>query len=222
MIKTLIAILSITCLLPTAFATDTNAVLNAWFAAQKNVKTLSADFTQIRAFKTLTMPLTAHGHLWFAVPDKFRWELGAPPRTIALRRGNVMFVIYPLLKRAERYPMGAAAPQRLRESLSLLDAGLPRSRQAFDAQFNVLSLQQTNGAWQLAAQPKSAAARQTFPELEIVFSTNDFSLAGTELFFVDGSTMRNDFTNETLNPPLAPKLFQWQPPPGYTVTQPVP
>ncbi|TAL01476.1 MAG: outer membrane lipoprotein carrier protein LolA, partial [Verrucomicrobia bacterium] len=91
-------------------AADTNAVLNGWFASQTNLQTWSADFTQTRALKTLTQPLVATGHISFAVPNKFRWELGRPAKTIALRQADEMFVIYPMLKRAERYPMGDKAP----------------------------------------------------------------------------------------------------------------
>ncbi len=42
---------------PNLRAADTNAVLDAWFAAQANVHTLSADFVQTRTLKTLVQPL---------------------------------------------------------------------------------------------------------------------------------------------------------------------
>src|SRR5271166_2182213 len=91
-------------------ADETNSVLDAWFAAQKNLRTWSADLVQTRALKTLTQPLVARGHIAFAMPDDFRWELGQPAQTIALRHGDGMFVIYPRLKRAEHYPLGADTP----------------------------------------------------------------------------------------------------------------
>ena len=58
------------------------------------------------------------------------------------------------------------------------------------------------------------------PELRIGLATNDFSLASTELVFVDGSRMRNDFTNAVLNPPLDEKLFEWTPPPDFKIINP--
>jgi outer membrane lipoprotein carrier protein len=202
-------------------AADTNSVLGAWFAAQKNLHTWSADFIQTRALKTLTRPLVTRGHIAFAMPDDFRWELGQPAQTIALRHGDEMFVIYPRLKRAERYPLGAGTPAEWRDTMPLLQAGFPRDRKEFDAQFQILSLMQTNGAWQMSLQPRSAFARRMMPELRIGLATNDFSLASTELVFVDGSRMRNDFTNAVLNPPLDEKLFEWSPPAGFKVTSPL-
>lgn len=201
-------------------AADTNTVLDAWFAAQKNLQTWSADFTQTRALKTLTQPLITQGHIAFAMPNDFRWELGQPARTIALRHGDEMFVVYPRLKRAEKYPLGAGTPTEWRDTMSLLQAGFPRDRKEFDAQFQILSLTETNGAWQMALQPKSLFARRMMTELRIGLTTNDYSLASTELVFVDGSRMRNDFTNSVINPPLDVKLFEWIPPADFKVVEP--
>jgi len=201
-------------------AADTNAVLQHWFAAQAAVHTLSADFVQTRTLKTLVQPLTANGHLWFSPPNQFRWELGRPAQTIALRHADEMFVIYPRLKCAEHYSLGPSAPREWRDAMSLLDAGFPGTRKEFDAQFQTQSLTGTNGTWLLALQPRSAAAREIMPELRVILATNDFSLAGTELVFVDGSRMRNEFTNVVVNAPLEEKMFQWKAPADFKVTEP--
>ena len=175
---------------------------------------------QTRTLKTLVQPLVATGHLWFSPPNQFRWELGNPAQTIALRHGDEMFVIYPRLKRAEHYPLGASAPREWRDAMSLLDAGFPRTRKEFDAQFQIQSLTETNGRWLVALQPRSGAARQVMPELRVSLTTNDFSLAGTELVFVDGSRMRNEFTNTVANAAVDENLFQWKPPADFKVTEP--
>src|SRR2546426_7166471 len=86
-------------------AAETHSLLSSWLAAQTNIQSWSADFIQTRTFKSLTQPLTATGHVWFAEPNRFRWELGHPPQTIAVRATTEMLVIYPRLKRVERYPL---------------------------------------------------------------------------------------------------------------------
>ena len=202
-------------------AADTNSVLDAWFAAQKNFRAWSTDIVQTRALKTLTQPLVAKGHIAFAMPNDFRWELGQPAQTIALRHGDEMFVIYPRLKRAEHYSLGVNTPADWRDTMSLLQAGFPRDRKEFDAQFQILSLTEANGSWQMSLQPKSVFARRMMPELRIGLATNDFSLTGTELVFVDDSRMRNDFTNSVMNPPLDVKLFEWTPPADFKVVEPM-
>ncbi len=220
MFRPLFITLGIFAALPGLRADETNSVLDAWFAAQKNLHTWSADFTQTRTLKALTQPLVAEGHIAFAMPNDFRWELGRPAQTIALRHGDEMFVIYPRLKRAEQYPLGTGTPAEWRDTLSLLQAGFPRDQKDFDAEFKILSLTETNGTWDMALEPKSAFARRIMPELRVGLATNNFSLVSTDLVFVDGSRMRNDFTNAVLNPVLDEKLFEWIPPADYKVTHP--
>jgi outer membrane lipoprotein-sorting protein len=203
------------------FADDTNAVLHAWIAAQANLQTWQADFIQTRTFKTLTQPLTATGRVWFATPNRFRWELGTPAQTIALRTSDQLFVIYPPLKRAEKYPTDGKAPGEWRDALALLEAGFPRSRAELDARFRAVSLTATNGAWQLTLQPASPYARKLMKEIRVGLATNDFSLLSTELVFADQSRMRNDFTNAVINPSFDTDVFHWKPGPEFKVTEPL-
>lgn len=204
-----------------AGAADTNAVLDDWFVAQGKLQSWSADFTQTRTLKTLTQPLVANGHVDFSMPDQFRWQIGQPARTIAVGGGNSMFVVYPLLRRAERYPLGPDTPKQWRDMMSLLQAGFPHSRKEFEAQFQVRSLTETNGLWLLSLTPQSAFARKMMPELRLGLATNDYSLFSTEMIFVDGSRMRSDFTNAVMNPVLDKNIFDWSPPLDFKVTEPL-
>src|SRR6266853_1759886 len=108
-------------------AAENNPLLSSWLGAQTNIQSWSADFIQTRTFKSLTQPLTATGHVWFAEPNRFRWELGRPAQTIAVRATNELLVIYPRLKRVERYPLSGAQTGEWRDALALLESGFPRS-----------------------------------------------------------------------------------------------
>ncbi|MBM4225146.1 MAG: outer membrane lipoprotein carrier protein LolA [Gammaproteobacteria bacterium] len=188
-------------------AADTNAIVNAWLASQTNLTTWQAELTQTRALSTLTQPLTARGRVWFAAPDRFRWELGEPPQTIAVRQPAEVVILYPRLKRAERYPLDAATTDPWKDAMTLLDAGFPRSRAELDAAFRIAALTETNGLHTLALQPRSVAARKLMPEIQLTFSPRDNVLRATQLRFTDGSLLRNDFTNVMTNPKLADSLF---------------
>lgn len=204
-----------------ARAADTNSVLDAWLAAQKNVKTWNADFTQTRRLKVLTRPLVATGHVWFEAPNRFRWEVRRPSQTIALRQADQMWVIYPSLQRAERYPLTGPSAGPWREALELLEAGFPRDRQDLESRLHLLSLSETNAAWHLVFQPASAFARQMMTEIRLDLATNNYALTSTEIVLVDGSLMRNDFTNTVLNASLEDSVFEWKPPPDFTVSEPL-
>ncbi len=202
-------------------AADTNQVINGWLSGQANLRMWKSDFIQTRHLRTLNQPLTTTGRLWFAVPNQFRWEIGTPAQTIALRRADEMFVIYPRLKRAERYPLDQASLGEWREALSLLEAGFPKDRADLDQRFKVLSLSETNGNYELGLQPIAAAARRIMPEIRIGLATGNFALTSTELVFMDGSRMRNDFTNSVVNPAGETGVFDWKPPADFKLTEPL-
>ena len=202
-------------------AAELNAAVSGWLAAQTNIQSWSADFLQTRTLKSLTQPLTATGHVWFAAPNRFRWELGHPPQTIAVRATEELLVIYPRLKRVERFPLTGEQTGPWRDALALLEAGFPRSEIDLVKQYNILSQDVSNDTGRLVLQPKSAAAKRMIPQIEIVFNTSDHSLRSTELQFADGSTMRNDFKNPVLNPQIEPELFSPQIASDYKVVEPL-
>jgi len=202
-------------------AADLNPAVSAWLAAQTNIQSWSADFVQTRSLKSLTQPLTATGHVWFAAPNRFRWELGHPPQTIAVRAAEELLVIYPRLKRVERFPLTGEQTGPWRDALALLEAGFPRNEADLVKQYNVISQKVADEIGRIVLQPKSASAKRMIPQIEIAFNTQDHSLRITELQFADGSQMRNDFKNPVLNPDIEPDLFKPQIPSDYKVVEPL-
>ena len=112
-----------------------SSTLVQWLAAQTNLQTWSADVTQVRSLKTLAQPLTARGQVWFAAPNRFRWELREPSPTIAVRQPEQLLVIYPKLKRAERFPLQGPQAGPWKETMALLEAGFPRSQAQLQSRF---------------------------------------------------------------------------------------
>jgi len=202
-------------------AADLSELLDRWCAGQTNIHTWSADLTQIRSLKVLSQPLVSQGKVWLAIPNRFRWELGQPAQTIALRQPDQLLLIYPRLKRAEKYPLGDAQSGPWKDALALLDASFPRNKAELESRFRVLSMAQTNSIVTLALQPKSASARQFMPEIHVSFGTNDYTPTATELRFSDGSRMRSIFTHPILNAPLDEGLFDARLTADITVVEPL-
>lgn len=191
----------------TSQAADENQLLTRWLNSQADIHTWSADLVQTRALKSFTQPLVSEGHVSFIAPNRFRWELGNPPQTIAVRQADQMLIVYPKLKRVEKYPLTGEQTGPWKDALALLEAGFPRSQKELDSRFRVQSVTTTNGVCEVTLQPKSASARRMMPQIKIAFGANDFSLRATELQFADGSTMRNDFKNPKVNEKLDENLF---------------
>lgn len=208
-------------LVVSADAAEITPAAAAWLAGQTNVQNWSADFVQTRTLKSLSQPLTASGHVWFAAPNRFRWELGSPAQTIAVRAPAELLIFYPRLKRVERFPLTGSQTGPWRDALALLEAGFPRSQTALEAQYNIASQTVTDHNGKFVLEPKAASARRMIPRLKIDFDTQDFSLRATELEFADGSTMRNDFKNPVLNPKIDEALFNPPIPADYKVVEPL-
>jgi outer membrane lipoprotein-sorting protein len=204
-----------------ALAADTNAFFSAWLTAQSELKTWSADFTQTRTLKTLKQPLTSTGRLIFQAPNNFRWELGNPATTMAIRNSNEMVVVYPKLKRAEKYPLSGAGNEPWRDALALMDAGFPSSRAELESRFKLNSLSVSNDVAIVTMEPRSSMARRFMNEVQLRIRTNDFSMAANQLRFADGSILRNDFTNAVKNPPIITNAFSAELPKDYKVVEPM-
>ena len=196
------------------------AQFNQWFAAQTNMQTWSADFTQTRSLMALSEPLKSAGKVWVE-PGKFRWELGHPPQTIVVRNPDELLILYPRFKRAEIYALDKIPPGPLKDAMALLDVSIPRNRAALEEHFQLLSATITNSVLQVTLQPKSASARQFIGAVVMGFHTNDYVIADSQMNFSDGSTLRNDFTNVVFNQPMDPKMYETNLPPDYTVVEPM-
>ncbi|MDB6028614.1 MAG: LolA family protein [Verrucomicrobiales bacterium] len=220
-LRSLLVLLFVVLILPLR-AADNDGLLDSFLDAQKKVQTWSAEFVQTRTTKALVRPTTAKGRVWFSAPNQFRWELGNPPQTIAVRRSNEMLIIQPRLKRVEKYPLDAKAAGQWKDMMAILDSGFPRERAALESQFKIISVVVTDGKAEVVLQPKSSSARKMMPLFKIGFSTKDFSMTSTEMQFGDATeTMRNDFEKPKVNEALDEQLFSPVIGTDYKVTEPL-
>lgn len=201
-------------------AGDSDRVLNAWLEAQTNFQSWSADFVQTRTLKTLTTPLCATGHVWFTVPNRFRWELGQPAQTIAIRQPDYVWIQYPRLKRAEKYSLGTEASGPWKDAMALFDAGFPRSRADLEQRFQIIAVTTATDRHELKLQPRSAQTRRFLPQIKLGLDLAGTRLLSTEMTFQDGSTVRNDFTNIVVNGSIDPAQFEPRVPADWQVTEP--
>jgi outer membrane lipoprotein-sorting protein len=210
-------------LLPGPAAADedgSQTVLDRWLGAQAKIETWSADVVESRELKNIAHPIVNRGQVWFEKPNRFRWQLGEPPRTIAVRKGDELLIVYPRLKRVERYAIGETVNPAWRQALALLEVGFPTDPDAFRARYDPLSVTRTEKGWRFELQPRAEAARELIERVRIDVSAENLELLATELVFPDGSTMRNDFVDRKINPKLDESLFDVDTS-GYQVVSPL-
>ncbi len=202
-------------------AEDVGGMLDRWLVRQVQLNTWSANVVQTRKLKSLARPLVAKGSIQVAQPQRFRWQLGNPPRTLAIGTPTGLLIAYPRLKQMERYAYRDAADPSIRQVLDLLEVGFPSSAVAFHERYELLASVHIEGAWRFELRPKVAEARRFLDRVFIEANDSDLSLRATELVFPDGSTMRNDFSNSQVNPELDDALFDLVPGDDWQVTEPL-
>jgi outer membrane lipoprotein-sorting protein len=77
------------------------------------------------------------------------------------------------------------------------------------------------GGKRLIIQPKSALVQKYMPEVDIDISTPDLRLLATTMTFVDGSHLKNEFSNQQKNPHIDEALFHPVLGPEYKITEPL-
>jgi outer membrane lipoprotein-sorting protein len=221
-VTTLLVALAASLTAPAAAADDSaDEVLSSWLERQAEIESWTAEVVQTRRLESLVRPLTANGRVWFRQPNRFRWQLGDPPKTIAVRTVDALVILYPRLEQAERYALGAELDPAWQQALALLEVGFPQDPELFRAAYGLLGGEQIDRGWRLELQPADADARRLLERIRIELSADDLTLLATELVFPDGSTMRNDFSKHLLNVELDDALFEAEIGAGYTVVNPL-
>ena len=148
------------CLVFAVKAMEDDVLLDEWLAKQAEIKTWTANVVQTRKIKSLVRPLESQGQVWFVQPNQFRWQLGNPPRTIAVRTQQELQIIYPKLKQVERYPFDNITDPAMQQALALLEVGFPTDPEYFHARYELLSVITTGEVHQVELQPKDKQARR--------------------------------------------------------------
>jgi len=202
-------------------AADAEQVVERWLSKQAEVKTWSAEVTQRRKLRSLKHPIESRGEVYFAQPNRFRWQLGTPPRTIAVRTQDELLVAYPRLKQLERYPMSGELDPSWQQVLALLEVGFPSDLETFNAAYEVDSVEAIETGFRLVLRPASKEARRLIEVVRLELSGESFELLATELEFPDGSTLRNDFSAQRRNPEIDESVFVIEDVESYDVVNPL-
>jgi outer membrane lipoprotein carrier protein len=180
------------------------AVLDAWLVRQQGIRSLETRFTQERRLPALKQPVTSPGRMVFAQPDKVRWELGDPPKTLAISDGRMFTLIDHTEKTMRQIPAGS--PQAAR--FSLLGGDAFRSPHAFRGAFEVVESRVAGGVHQFTLRPRDRRVRTEVPWIFIDIDAKRNVLRAMELELRDRSRVRTVFHNPRFNVRLPEGTFQ--------------
>lgn len=140
-----------------------DARLDALLSRLRPAAALEREFTETKQLALLAEPLVSHGVMAFTPPDRLRWEVVAPEPSVLRVAGDVVELERPGA-RTRRLDLALDAGARgLVDAVRLLlsgdGAGLERAY--------ALSLNEEQGAWRIALEPRDAAQRRVITRLEL-------------------------------------------------------
>lgn len=181
-----------------------NAALDAWLKRQASITTLDAGFTQERKLPALKNPVTTRGHLFFAKPDKVRWQLGEPLETLAVSDGKTLTLVDVATKTARQTDVNS--PQAAR--FSLLSGQAFQSVESFHQAFEIIESRVTAGIHQYTLKARDRRLRTQVPWVFLDIDQNINELRAMELELQDKSRLRTVFENVRFNLKLDESLFK--------------
>ena len=188
------------------------APLKEWLAFQRGVRTVEADFVQIRELRTLRKGLRSEGTVWIDYGGKrFRWQTGAAaaPKTVAVKNGDILTLIQPGRKRAERVGLGEArgGEHGPAAAFDFATGELPATLDELRRSFDILEVTAQGDLWRARLRPIAGGLRESPREVAFLIDAKGHHLRGFEITFSDGSVVKTTLTRQRLNGSLDDALF---------------
>ena len=190
------------------------AVLKRLQELRAKEPSLTADFSEEKASRLLAKPLVTRGSISFQAPNLFRREVKGSNPSLTISNGRQLWIYYPNFKEAELYVLGQRS--FFDESIAALTAGL--NFHNVEEHYAIKVFREPPG-YRFVLTPKSSTVRRMVRQLQ-VFLDDDFRIQRT-----DAALSKNDRLITTYNnvrrANLPASAFEFTPPPGVRVTQPL-
>lgn len=187
-------------------AQDVQRALTAVEQRYNAPRTLQLRFQQ--TFRAAARPArTENGILYLRKPGKMRWEYRYPEGKLFVADGSWVYLYDPALKVAEKSKLKGS--DDLRAPLAFL-----MGRLDFRRDFQNFAAQMDGDQIHIKATPRSAQS----PYRSVEFWVSPESrLTRVTVAGQDASLMTFTFDGEVLNPPVADRMFTFEPPPGVSL-----
>ncbi len=192
------------------------AALEKWMQTSAKVRTVQADFEQVRMLATVRKPLTRPGKLWMERDGAFRWQVGEVPGMIVLRNkaGDVEVLD---TKKKER---------RLWSATALADEGQAGGGQGFamltalqdvpnlaefEKRFEIKAAERdakSASVWRFDLSLKDRKASQFVRLIQLTVDVEKGALLSLVMQMRDGSTLATNIRTYRLNEDLDSEVFR--------------
>jgi outer membrane lipoprotein carrier protein len=179
---------------------------------QAGLKTLTADFEQVRTSSLLAEPSHSHGRFYYRAPDSVRWDYEGQRAMTVLITGGVALTYRPTEKRAERIEVGKAQ----RRVLRFISAAEPLDKLRDYFTFTFIDAG-GNSDYVLQLKPTTHMMKKRMRLVELEINRATFLPERVSYTEADGDSTVYTFSNVKLNPEQPPGLYSLTLPPDVHV-----
>lgn len=171
--------------------------------AQRQTKSMTASFVQVKHLELLDEPLTSRGVISFRRPDRMRLEIVDPIATTVLIKGREIHI--PGLSEKDKQAMAMAPASAMFMQLGAVFTGDTAS---LNEGFEVEARPTAADGIEVTLVPKVEAWRKVFRRMQIEFAGADRSARQIRLDDALGDRLEVSLENVKLNPDLPDSLFE--------------
>ncbi len=180
---------------------STETCLRAIEAAQRETRSLSADFVQVKHVSLLDEPLESRGRFLFARPDRIRLDIEAPQRATVIIDGANVHI--PGLSEADRKALAMTPMATMFGQLGAVFAG---STSALEGNFDVTA-RADGAAIQMQLVPRAEQWRRMFRSLSIRFAGDELTAETITLDDALGDSLTVTLSNARRNVEVPASAF---------------
>jgi outer membrane lipoprotein carrier protein len=191
-----------------------NALVHRVSQVQASVKTLTADFEQVRTSRLLAEPSNSRGRFYYRAPDSVRWDYEVPREMTVLISGGVALTYRPAEKRAERIEVGKAQ----RRVLRFISAAEPLEKLTEYFTFTFIDAGGSSN-YVLKLKPVTHMIKKRLRSFDLEINRTSFLPVKVSYIEADGDSTVYTFSNIQLNPRQPAGLYTLTLPPDVQVVQ---
>lgn len=171
-------------------------------------------FREARRLRALRDPVVSEGKLYFLPPDKFRREIERPAVSTAVSDGSKLWLYYPDFNEVERYDLSRRGP--VADLMNAMTAAL--NFDGIERRFRV-EVYEEEGGYRIELVPRAGALRGN-TRLLAVRLDSALRLVSSDFISRSGERTFTEYFDQRAAAPSR-KLFEFEPPPGARISEPL-
>jgi outer membrane lipoprotein-sorting protein len=182
-------------------------ILARFDSAQASIRTLEADFAELKELALFKEPVSAEGRFYYATPHQAKWQYVAPDAKVFLITDNALMQYFPDDKLLERRDLREANTNRLFKLF-----GMGQSSKDLEDFYDITLGDGTSvempGAYELILTPRRKMVEKRVARVRLWVGDQDFLPRAMRLEEGDGDFTMWRFTNVLINTELGAGVFE--------------